>query len=228
MPMFQPQDRVLLVAAHPDDETMFFSPVLNHLRNTLAKPAQQIHLLCASTGNAMGLGKVRCKELVKAAGVYGISPDSLTILDEPGLQDGMDQAWDRHLLSHTIRETVQRHNINYILTFDQEGVTHHPNHIMVHLAVRQVVEYTGVKKPECFKAAYSLRTYPVLLNYMGSLMWLLLLLLYFLQWMLPPQNLQWPRKFQIIRPSHGAVYRAMQSHKSQLTWYRLCHVIWSR
>lgn len=43
---FGQQDRVLLVVAHPDDETMFFSPLLLSL-TLFGVP---VHVLCLSNG----------------------------------------------------------------------------------------------------------------------------------------------------------------------------------
>ena len=50
---FKPNDRVLIVTAHPDDECMFFGPTLCHL----ADRDIQAKVLCLSTGNFYGKGK---------------------------------------------------------------------------------------------------------------------------------------------------------------------------
>jgi hypothetical protein len=63
-----PGRRLLLVTAHPDDETMFFGPVL------LGRSGhQQISLLCLSTGDADGQGETRRKELAAACDKLGIA-----------------------------------------------------------------------------------------------------------------------------------------------------------
>ncbi len=47
---------VLLVIAHPDDESMFFIPTIVHLRsNGLRSRPIKLHLLCLSAGNAEGM-----------------------------------------------------------------------------------------------------------------------------------------------------------------------------
>ena len=58
--------RIILLIAHPDDESMFFSPTLQALTN----PSLQNHLkiLCLSTGDADGLGATRRLELGKGRG----------------------------------------------------------------------------------------------------------------------------------------------------------------
>eukprot|EP01048_Picozoa_sp_COSAG05_P013051 COSAG05_NODE_1354_length_5108_cov_24.726692_2_plen_102_part_00 len=59
--------RILLVTAHPDDETMFFGPML-----LSRQPGQKIFIYCLSTGNADGLGETRKKELMAATAALWI------------------------------------------------------------------------------------------------------------------------------------------------------------
>lgn len=98
-------NRVLLVIAHPDDESMFFAPTLHALgckqaetrvlclsngestalgaalhsvqHCTPHQPASNCFAAAVpvtpSAGNGAGLGKVREKELVKAAAVFQVS-----------------------------------------------------------------------------------------------------------------------------------------------------------
>ena len=47
----QPHSKVLLITAHPDDEVMFFSPVVRGLRMT----GHRVFFLCVSTGSYYGL-----------------------------------------------------------------------------------------------------------------------------------------------------------------------------
>ena len=54
--------KVLLVIAHPDDEVMFFTPVLL----TLMESNAQITVLCLSNGNYEGMGTIRTNELIKS------------------------------------------------------------------------------------------------------------------------------------------------------------------
>lgn len=62
---------VLLITAHPDDESMFFIPTIKNLKDV----GYKIHLLCLSPGNH----RRRKEELEKAAHFLHI--DKLTILD---------------------------------------------------------------------------------------------------------------------------------------------------
>jgi N-acetylglucosaminylphosphatidylinositol deacetylase len=82
--------RVLLVTAHPDDESLFFAPtvisLLSHKPNgDLDKDAlsAEVYLLCLSTGNADGLGQTRQQEMVRALNVLGIEKGKRWIVDSP-------------------------------------------------------------------------------------------------------------------------------------------------
>jgi len=52
--------RILFVIAHPDDETMFFSPTISHLQSI----GHYLHFLCLTSGNFYGKGTIRKIELV--------------------------------------------------------------------------------------------------------------------------------------------------------------------
>lgn len=67
---------ILLVTAHPDDECMFFSPTIQ----ALSKVAT-IRILCLSTGNDQGLGRVREKELQGSCAQLGIK--DVVLVDDP-------------------------------------------------------------------------------------------------------------------------------------------------
>ncbi|XP_051117309.1 probable N-acetylglucosaminyl-phosphatidylinositol de-N-acetylase [Andrographis paniculata] len=73
---------VLLVIAHPDDESMFFAPDIGYL----ISQGHNLHVLCISTGNANGLGDTRKEELYLASAVLKISTQQAKVLDHPGLQ----------------------------------------------------------------------------------------------------------------------------------------------
>mmetsp|Transcript_4729 Transcript_4729/g.6371 ORF Transcript_4729/g.6371 Transcript_4729/m.6371 type:complete len:148 (+) Transcript_4729:323-766(+) len=62
--------RVLLVIAHPDDESMFFGPTLLALAGMQA----EVSVLCLSTGNFEGKGKQRSLELKAACRLFNVPP----------------------------------------------------------------------------------------------------------------------------------------------------------
>ncbi|KAG9778870.1 N-acetylglucosaminyl-phosphatidylinositol de-N-acetylase [Exophiala dermatitidis] len=92
VPGFLRNKRIILLIAHPDDESMFFSPTLQ----ALTDPALQNHLkiLCMSTGNSEGIGETRRQELEKAAVALGVRRrEDVFVLDDERFKDGMDQDW---------------------------------------------------------------------------------------------------------------------------------------
>ena len=69
---------VLLLTAHPDDECMFFGPAILSLR----KNGNEVSVLCISSGNADGLGKIRSKELLESCSHLGIPIKQVSILND--------------------------------------------------------------------------------------------------------------------------------------------------
>ncbi|KAJ2075094.1 hypothetical protein GGI09_008669, partial [Coemansia sp. S100] len=92
------QKHVLFVTAHPDDECMFFSPTLAYLNR---RPDVTVSLLCLTTGNHDKLGDVRKKELVKSAVTFGLTPDSVIIVDDQYLPDSPTKVWNLALVAKT-------------------------------------------------------------------------------------------------------------------------------
>ncbi|XP_063938724.1 uncharacterized protein LOC108192926 isoform X2 [Daucus carota subsp. sativus] len=115
---------VLLVIAHPDDESMFFTPTINYLTSI----GHNIHILCMSTGNADGIGNVRKEELYQASAILKVPLHQVTILDHPNFQDGFGKVWDGDLLAEIVRDEIHAKAIDTIITFDGYGVSGHCNH----------------------------------------------------------------------------------------------------
>uniref|UniRef100_A0A1I7X2R5 N-acetylglucosaminylphosphatidylinositol deacetylase n=1 Tax=Heterorhabditis bacteriophora TaxID=37862 RepID=A0A1I7X2R5_HETBA len=98
---FRPTSRVLLVIAHPDDETMFFAPVIRALRVA----GHRLFIICISNGNFHGQGYTRSGELRNAAVQLGLSAADVTVLNYDAFPDGSQ--WDKNLLSHVIMRHVE-------------------------------------------------------------------------------------------------------------------------
>jgi len=129
-PVLASAREVALVIAHPDDEVMFFYPYLYNA------PPSSVSVLCLSTGNADGLGKIREMELRTSCDRIR-SIKACSVVDHPELQDGMDQKWPPHVVAQEVGTFVEAHdNIQTILTFDHLGVSFHPNHIAVSTGVK--------------------------------------------------------------------------------------------
>ncbi|XP_062183689.1 uncharacterized protein LOC133887738 isoform X2 [Phragmites australis] len=145
---------VLLVVAHPDDESMFFAPTILFLKSK----CHSIHILCMSQGNADGLGNTRKEELYHACDT---------------LKDGFHEKWDHGLLAELTMEKVQLWDINTIVTFDSYGVSGHPNHQDVHHGIRKILRENGQGNIE----AWQLASVNILRKYSGPVdIWLSLLI----------------------------------------------------
>ncbi|KAL3138024.1 N-acetylglucosaminyl-phosphatidylinositol de-N-acetylase, variant 2 [Trebouxia sp. C0009 RCD-2024] len=119
--------RAMLVIAHPDDETMFFTPTIQALKTQ----GCSVVILCLSTGNHSGLGSVRGKELLAACCILGIEQGHIVMVDHPELQDGPQCWWPSELVASIISKEAEKRNIEMIITFDVKGVSGHPNHVAV-------------------------------------------------------------------------------------------------
>lgn len=113
-----PSDSTLLVIAHPDDESMFFSPFLFNF------PCK---ILCLSNGGFAGLGEIRRGEMEKLCRSRGWV---VKMLEYP---DGAD--WDAAQIAKDVLRWSITWKIENIVTFDKFGVSGHKNHKSCHKAV---------------------------------------------------------------------------------------------
>ncbi|CAA0827302.1 N-acetylglucosaminylphosphatidylinositol de-N-acetylase family protein [Striga hermonthica] len=202
---------VLLVIAHPDDESMFFAPVINYL----IQRGHNLHILCISTGNADGMGSIRKEELYLASAVLKIPAQQVNILDHPDLQDGFGKAWDWDLLASMIDNEARTYSIDLIITFDDYGISGHCNHRDVHHGVRKVLGSSSGRNLE----AWELVSTNIIRKYIGPVdIWLSILF----------------SRCQVNGQSHCLVnsdprksYAAMAQHSSQWVWFRKLFVAFS-
>ncbi|CAI8036472.1 N-acetylglucosaminyl-phosphatidylinositol de-N-acetylase [Geodia barretti] len=129
--------RILLITAHPDDECMFFAPTVLSLGSSVRA---ELFLLCLSEGNYYGEGRVRKKELLHSSAILGISGTNVEIVNDEELADGPREEWSESVIENYIISAVHNCTISRIITFDDHGVSGHPNHIAIHRAVRRMCE----------------------------------------------------------------------------------------
>lgn len=108
----------LLLIAHPDDESMFFTPFLYH-----NKP----FVLCLSDGNFYKQGKQRKLEMENLCTFRKLKSKILNYQD--------NEDWDFLKISQDLLNVMIEFNINEIVTFDKHGISGHKNHISCHKAV---------------------------------------------------------------------------------------------
>ncbi|KAI3681136.1 hypothetical protein L6452_35920 [Arctium lappa] len=202
---------VLLVIAHPDDESMFFSPTINQMTSR----GYNMHILCMSTGNADGIGDVRKEELYKASAILKVPPQQVTVLDHPDFQDGFGKVWNSTILSNIVEKKVLDHAIDMIITFDNYGVSGHCNHRDVHRGVQRFMLDTSQREIE----AWELVSTNIVRKYSGPIdIWLSF----------------WSAQRSLNGQMHCLLnehpfrsYVAMSQHLSQWVWFRKLFVSFS-
>eukprot|EP01084_Bolivina_argentea_P315297 546210_1 len=197
---------VCVVTAHPDDEAMFFVPTITALK----RMGCRLHLLCLSTGDCCGLGDVRKAELRRSCAILGISYQSVHVVDDPRLRDGMQTHWPEDVVKEIVSSFIIHKKVKTIVTFDPCGISSHPNHMAVCVGARRVV---GVTRLE-------LKSTNILQKFMGPLE---ACAYYLLQSCLKRQ------KYHVyINLDLRLVWKAMSSHSSQFVWYRRLFIVFSR
>jgi N-acetylglucosaminylphosphatidylinositol deacetylase len=198
------------VIAHPDDEAMFFVPTVS----SFVAAGADCFLLCLSSGNYDGLGATRRTELVASAQVLGIPATHVQTIDDPLLQDGPKESWPAREIGGVLDTFVKRHRIDTLVTFDAQGVSGHPNHISVHVGVRDFIQQSTSTV-----RAYQLESTNILRKYLGivDFIWSQLL-----------TTFSRDGRLLLCSPNPLLSYWAMCAHASQFVWYRYLFVIFSR
>ncbi|KAI7853035.1 putative deacetylase LmbE-like domain-containing protein [Circinella umbellata] len=215
--------QVLILTAHPDDECMFFGPTITALRSGSSKT--RVHVLCLSTGNADGLGMTRKKELTRSCQVMGIPPSNVKALDHEGLQDGMKNTWSSTLIADILKDYVSKHKIDTIITFDDYGVSGHPNHIAAYNGAKHFIQKESCKNENNKVKLFKLTSILLPRKYIG---------IGDLIYMGIEQRLFGPKEdnedivFVSSPINYLVTHKAMRRHVSQLVWFRWLYVTFSR
>ena len=121
---------LLAVFAHPDDESLACGGLLAWC----AAQGAEVSLVCVThgeggpgSGPAQDLRETRKQELQSASRLLGIS--DLTLLDYP---DGMLPWVDAAALEADIRKAIRRLRPDVVITFGEDGLYWHPDHIAIH------------------------------------------------------------------------------------------------
>lgn len=143
---------VLVVFAHPDDESLACGGTLARLADAGAR----VVLLCASRGERGSisdpalvpdgdLGAVRTRELHEACAILGIA--DVIVSDHP---DG-DLRWDDVPELHAeIVDAVQRYRPEAVITFAEDGLYWHLDHIGVHERTYTALRSLGHAAPPLY------------------------------------------------------------------------------
>lgn len=203
---------VCLIIAHPDDECMFFAPIIRQLSK---QAATRIHVLCLTIGDFYGKGSQRVAEL--HASCQNLIPNCSDVTISDRLPDTSQQnAWDMNLCQNLIREHVNKHSIDLIVTFDSYGVSGHTNHRSTHqaiqyLKVQNLLDHVDVL---ILESVSIWRKYLFILDLPTSL---------FAYWLGSHQILAVNSLWDYIK-----ALDAMRSHQTQLVWFRWIYIFTSR
>ena len=74
---------ILLITAHPDDESLFFTPTILSLVEKSRNTSMNFYQLCLSVGNAEGLGETRKVELGRSLDVLGVPKTKRWVIEHP-------------------------------------------------------------------------------------------------------------------------------------------------
>lgn len=135
---------LLAVFAHPDDESLACGGLLAWCAHLGA----QISLLCMTHGEhgqGKRLGDARAEELREASRVLGVA--NLVLLD---YEDGMLPWADAGRLEADIQGAIQRFGPEIVITFDEDGLYWHPDHIAVHERTTAAVAALGEDGPALY------------------------------------------------------------------------------
>lgn len=130
---------VYFIIGHPDDEVMFFSPSLVEV--TKSKHSNDVKIICFSKGDAVdeSFGDIRTQELRSSARIIGIDDKNVVVLEK--YKDGMEEQWSKQDIASSLATEVNDNGKPLVLiTFDDKGVSNHPNHISLFHGTREYVD----------------------------------------------------------------------------------------
>ncbi len=260
----------VLVTAHPDDESMFFLPWIYYTtRQRTFDPSvsSAVWLLCLTTGNYDGLGKIRSQELhdLNKNVLQDNGFQKVIILDEPDIMpDHPNQRWNTLMVAQqihaTLRSTLDEEygpnqnrpiTMNFV-TFDQNGVSGHVNHIDTYYAVQHLFSHQLQQLHHSSSSTISNQSSSILLankvldvyvlatiknpitKYLPIVEWIRLLLHCVFGWFpdsdmsdMPSNQHQHSTQstYRLLQPSLN--WFAMSTHQSQFVWYRRLFVVFS-
>ena len=135
---FMDQQNVALITAHPDDESVFFSPTILELQ----KKGVIFFLITVTYGDYDGLGVDRIEELFNSCNELGLNPQRIIFLNNKNYFEHPSKRWKNiSALANNLKNVLNKLKIETVFTFGPFGCSGHPNHIDTHIAVRSLKKY---------------------------------------------------------------------------------------
>lgn len=140
--------RIGFAYAHPDDESFLSAALIRGLANKGREPV----LLLATRGDAgqnngdyrdldrRALGELREREMAEAAGILGLAG-----VEYLGYPDGKLKGADSEAFASGVAGFINRHRLDTVVTFPEDGGNFHPDHMAISAAVTKAV--TGGRCP---------------------------------------------------------------------------------
>ncbi|XP_014682001.1 PREDICTED: N-acetylglucosaminyl-phosphatidylinositol de-N-acetylase-like [Priapulus caudatus] len=205
--------RTLIVTAHPDDECMFFSPLIQHL----VQLDHKVFLLCLSSGDFYGMGTTRIIELLSSSRVLGIDATHVTVLNDKNLLDNASLDWEPAEVEKHIVKALRNTQADIIISFDGYGVSGHSNHRAIHRTLSKMLKAGHLHKGKAGSQvhAFMLESVAIYRKYCGFFDATVSMFL---------------SPYTVISTPTGYItaLRAMVQHWSQLVWFRMLYVAFSR
>jgi N-acetylglucosaminylphosphatidylinositol deacetylase len=169
-------------------------------------------MCCTLSGNYDGLGTTRAVELQRACAILGVLAERVKVMDDPALQDGMQSHWPSDAVAKHVQHFAEQHSLNTLLTFDDKGVSGHPNHIA---CCRGVLQFAAATERSPLTVLL-LQSTGLLRKYIGAADIVL-------SWCLCKQH-----DAMAVCLDPRPVWAAMAAHRTQLVWYRRLFIVFSR
>lgn len=129
------KQKAIIIVAHPDDEALFFSSILDH--RTLEK-----HVICITDGNADGRGAERDHEFKKCMEFFNVES-----FEKFNLPDRYDEGLDQSFLEEKLKQSFENYleKDSLIFTHGPFGDYGHPHHITTSFVVHKILKSTENK-----------------------------------------------------------------------------------
>lgn len=154
------------------------------------------------------------------------------ILNHPLLQDDINMMWEPNVVAAQVEPYVTDYGIDTILTFDDYGISSHPNHISIVRGIKHMLETKLFAKPP---KVYSLTTVSLVKKYTGVFggvftrfdLWRRIIVqgLPIVKWFTSEDTTP---VFVAGAEQYITGLSAMKQHWSQMVWFRWLNVFFSR